>query len=419
MPGKSDNFSLRIDRSVKVGQLAEIARTSPITRTPHVGNLNLVELALLTLGVPLRLVDKNCSVIDTLFHPEAKIVHQKLEILSSQHEVLAPFLQDDAGNALSHLHVEAIRKVVPSCRTSTYSLDYLAEIDLVIPVLETLALIAPEMFNRLTIEGGKIVRQFAIDDANAYYGDPDSNIIRIDRKSLATRAIRYFEQVASTLEQGKPAIGSGYTLLKADADIILQGVIDTRAESSHGPRRFFQCCGIAMARYVADPRMDKAGIINQIYRDLQKRLGTLPTVEMILLPISHLRFAYMNKESLELHRKINHADTELRFLKKAKGNEVKQVSSKQGRDRIVEKYQLLFQRVKAQQKDYIDQLANGEFSPFYVLGSPQRLTQYDLAASGNTIQIPEDVMDMSLKSLSTRLKKMLAHHSKKKAAIFN
>lgn len=416
---KNDNFRIIIDRSIKVGQLPEIARTTPITRTPHVGNLNPVELALLTLGIPLRLVDKNCSVIDNLFHPEAKIIHQKLEVLSSQHGVLAPFLQDDSGNALAHLHIATTRKAVPGFRTSSYSLDYLAEIDRVIPVLETLALTTPEMFNRLTTEGGGVVPQFAVDDTYAYYGDPDLNVIRIDRKSLATRAIRYFEQVAYTLEQGKTATGSGYTLLKADADIILQGVIDTSSESSHGIRRFFQCCGIPMARYIADPRMDKSGTISRVYRDLQRRLGNLPSVEMILLPISHLRFAYMSEESLELHQKINQADTELKRLKNAKSDEIKQASSKQERDEVVGKYQLLFQQVKAQQKNCIDQLANGRFPPFYVLGSPQRFTQYDLAASSNTIQIPEDVMEMSLKSLSIRLKKLLAHHPKKKAAIFN
>lgn len=418
MPRKSDKFRITIDRSIKVGQLAELARNHPITRTPHIGNLNLVELALLTLGVPLRLVDKNCSVIDKLFHPEAQIIHQKMEVLSSQNEVLAPFLKDESGTALAHLHVAATRKAVPGGYTSTYSLDYLKEIDSVIPILETLALIAPEMFNRLTTETGRVVKQFAVDDVYAYYGDPGFNIIRIDRKSLATRAIRYFEQVANTLEKGKPAVGVGYALLKADADIILQAVIDTSSESSCGTRRFFQCCGIPMARYIADPRIDKSGKINQIYTSLQQRLGMRSNIEMVLLPISHLRFAYINEESLELHQKINFVDTEFQLLKKAKADEIKHISSKQEKDRIVEKYQQLFQELKAQQKNDIEQLMNSKFSPFYVLGSPQRLTQYDLAISGNTIKIPEEVMGMSLKSLSTRLKKLLAHQPEKRAAIF-
>lgn len=366
----------------------------------------------------MRLVDKNCSVVDNLFHPESKIINQKLETLTPQQKVLSPYLHNRSGQALAKQHIESARRAVPGFKISTYSLDYLESIDLILPILEILAFSFPEMFNRLTTEEGKVLPQCGVDETHAYYGESDSHIIGIERSSLANRAIGYFEQVASVISSGIPANKAGNILLKADADIILQAVIDTNNGSAHGTQRFYQCCGIPMARYIADPRIGKPEIINLAYRETQKRIGNLPNIEMILLPISHLRFAYINESSLKLHEEISKADRVLEQSKVAKNREIRQASSMHGRDRVIDKYQKIFQQIRTEKQKYINELIGVKFSPFYLSGSPERLTQYDLESSEIRIQIPEDVMEMSLKSLSERIKKLLINHPERRVAFF-
>lgn len=411
-------FKINIDRTVTVQQLQDITRHSTITRTPHIGNLNLAELTLLTLGIPLRLVDKNLSSIDTLFNPESRIINEQCEILSTQQHTLVPYLRDKTGYALATLHTRATQQAVHNGQVSTYSLDYLKHIDNVAAVLEILADIAPEVFNRISDSEGKVTSQLAYDDAFVYFGTSKADAIRVDRTSLATRTLGYFEQVSSVIETGIPASRNSVILLKAEADIVLQSLIDTSLESSHGVRRFYQCCGIPMARYIADPRVGMPEEINRLLGMVCRRLNRPANIEMTLFPISHLRLAYINDSTLQHHYEIIVADEKLQALKQEKARRIKSAASNTERDDIICTYQSLFQQTRTTRQQHIDALAFSSYSPFYEPGSTRRLTQHDLAESGQTIQIPDHVMSMSLKSISDRLKSLLSRHPEKRARIF-
>ncbi len=417
MPVESGNFKIVIDRSLRLNQLVELPRTDPITRTPHIGNLNPVELGLMSLGIPLRLVDKNCSTVDNLFQPEAQILNQELVLLSHQQGVVAPYLQDGNDRSIAKHHFEVTRLAVPGGTASTYSQDYLAAQEKIYPVLQGLAELAPELFDRITHGDGTFSRQCGHDDRHVHYGDP-ARPIKIERDSLVERCLAYFKQVSHVIASGLPATESGLVLLKADADFILQAVMDTAVTSGHGRRRFYHCCGIPMTRYAADPRLDKPGKINHLYRLLQKRVGRLPDVEMVLLPISHFRFVYMQKKTLGLHTRILGLEQELERIKREKGLRIRSAPSTPERDLVIEQYRPALQQLHQQLKACVDELTDGRYPAFYISGSSQRFTQHDLAASDEPMRIPDDVMGLSLKNLSERLKKLLRHNPQRIRALF-
>ena len=416
MPVESGSFEIVIDRSVKVGELSDLSSTDPITRTPHIGNLNPVELGLMSLGIPLRLVDKNCSTIDNLFQPEAQIANQDLTLLSHQQGVLAPYLRDENGSSVIKHHFKVTQTAVPAGVVSTYSRDYLAAQEQIQPVLQGLAELAPELFDRITLEDGTFSRQCGHDDRHVFYGDPERPI-RIERRTLVGRSLGYFKQVSQVLNSGVASTEPGQVLLKADADFILQAVVDTAAVSGHGRRRFYQCCGIPMTRYAADPRLDKPGKINHLYRLLQKRIGWLPQVEMVLLPISHFRFVYMQDKTFELHTRILNLEQELERVKRVKGDRIRNAQISE-RELLVEQYRPTLHRLHKERESCVEELTDGRYPAFYISGSSQRFTQHDLAISGRPVRIPDEVMDLSLKSLSERLKKLLRHNPRRIRALF-
>lgn len=418
MSSSVKNFNIVVDRTLRVGQLSELARNGAITRTAHLGNLHSADLILLSLGVPLRLVDKNCSVVDSLHQPEARIIDGKLELLSSQQRVLAPYLHDSQENSLAHMHLSATRASVAGCRASTYSIDYLMEIDRILPLLEVMACLAPEMFNRATTESGEVLQQTGVDDRFAYYGS-GMETIRCSRAIMAERAVGYFQTVVESLASGKPATGAGHLLLRLEADIILHGVIDTQAESTLGLRRFYQCGGMAMQRYIADPRLNKSSLIDRLYGSLRQRIGDLPAIEMVLLPISHLRFGYLESATEALHYSIRQIELTLREVKKEKAREMQSATTYTARAEIIDRYQRLYRDLKSSRKGFIEQLLDSKFHPFYPLGCAQRMTQHDLAAADAKLRIPVEVMEMPLQSLTTRLKQLLKEFPARLAPLIN
>ncbi|MEW8019234.1 MAG: hypothetical protein AB2811_00330, partial [Candidatus Sedimenticola endophacoides] len=233
------------------------------------------------------------------------------------------------------------------------------------------------------------------------------------------RGIRQICAVFDRHLQSRPAIRGGSVLLKADADIILQGVMDTADGGRRGRQRFYQCCGVAMARYIADPRMDKQGNIERVYQQIHDRLENIPRVEMVLLPVSHLRFAYWKKENLDLHNSIIGLNHRLERLKWNKGKEIRAAGSKSERNEIIEKYQGCFFAVKAERQKLIDHLIRETFSPFYISRGPARMTQYDLRELGQPLQIPDEVFDMSLKSHGNRLRRLLVAYPDLASNIFH
>jgi hypothetical protein len=411
-------FKITIDSSVRVCQLKELASDHSITRTAHIGNLNPTEMALVTLGVPFRLVDKNCSGIDAAYRPETRILDTREEILSCQQNVLSPYLRDATGLSLAHLHVSAASRCVPETRTSSYSMDYLDNMDLVRPVLEILARMAPQMFDRCVTGGGEVVQQLGVDDEFAYYGSEDLVDLKLARSELAQKACDYFAEVAEVLASGIPASGNGHVLLKAEADIILHAMIDTRSQSTIGVRRFYQCCGRAMARYIANPSNDKSAAIEVLYGKLRKYLPDLPPVEMVLLPVSNLRFAYLDKFALGIHQAILEVERRMAELKQKKAREIKLASNEKEREGAIARYQGLYRALQSRKSELVHELLDCKFHPFYELGSSQRMSQHDLLLSPERLLIPDDIMEMSLGSVSRRLKSLLSEHPQRKASIF-
>ena len=415
-------FSIRLDGEIRVGELADLAGTAPLTRTPHLGNQYPADLALLSMGVPMRQLDKNYSIVDKIFTPEARICDGTPVTLSQQQGVLSPYLATSGGQAAVYEHFRTIKQAVPGAVVSTYSLDYLRHIDLVEAVLDIMAEVAPESFNRVSLADGRVARQFAVDSSFAYYGDPRGERFKIDRRQLARRCIGYFEQAATSLREGTPMRTGGHVLIKAEADILLQGVIDAAGALGERRQRIYQCCGVTMARYAADPRRDMAARITHWYREVKRRsgglIGTFPRIEMILIPTSMLRMVYLNLDRYLLHQRILSTDERLLALKHRKGADIKEAKTKRQRQRIIDRYQALFQQVRDERQALIEKQTSGRFPPFYVLGESNRFTQYDLAASGKRITIPDELLDLPVKSLAPRMKKLLAAYPRLRQAIF-
>ena len=177
-----------------------------------------------------------------------------------------------------------------------------------------------------------------------------------------------------------------------------------------------------MARYATDPRRDIAARISHLYRELKRRtdgsIGTLPNIEMILIPTSMLRLVYLGLGRYLLHQRILKSEERLLALKHRKGRDIKEAKTKQHRQRIIDHYQTLFQQVRDERQALIEKQTTGQFPPFYVLGESNRFTQYDLAASGERIRIPDELLDLPVKSLAPRMKKMLAAYPRLRQAIF-
>ena len=415
-------FSIRLDGSVLVGELPELAMSAPVVRTPHLGNLYPADLALLSLGIPVRLLDKNYSVVDRLYLPEARITDGKATLLSQQHGVLAPYLSTSAGEAVVSGHYRAMQAAVPGSVVSTYSRDYLESIDLVEAVLETLAEIRPDMFSRLCLEDGRVVPLDGINGSTVSYRSPECGVIRVARQELAARCIRYFEHVAVCLDRGVPMYSGGHVLIRAEADLLLQGLIGAGSAGGGECQRVYQCCGIAMGRYATDPRRDMAAGIEDIYRRVKRHTSgnkhALPAIEMILIPTSMLRLVYINPERNSLHRKILDCEERWLALRQGKGEAIRQAAGKHRREQIIDRYQVLFQQVRNERQAHIDAQVKGKWPPFYALGDSNRFTQYDLAASGEGIAIPGDVLDMPVGSLGPRIRKMLSAHPRLRQAVF-
>lgn len=415
-------FSIRLDGSVRVGELTELAGSASITRTPHLGNLYPADLALMSLGIPVRLLDKNCSVVDRLFMPEARIIDATPTVLSSRQGVLTPYLATSAGQAVVFEHFHTTQAAVPGSTVSTYSLDYLQHIDLVEAVLGIMAEVSPGLFNRLSLADGQVARQRSFDTGIVCYDVPQGKPARIGRRELASRCIRYFEEVADCLRSGTPVQTGGHVLISAEADILLQGLVDTAAACGERRQRVYQCCGLPMARYATDPRRDMAASITDIYRKVKRRLAgrghALPDIEMILVPTSMLRLVYLGPEKSLLHRQILDSEERLLALKHSKGEDIRGAKNKSQVLRIIDRYQALFQRVRDERQVLIEKQMGGKWPPFYLLGDCNRFTQYDLAASGESITIPDDLLDLPVKALAPRIKKLLAAYPRLRQAMF-
>ncbi|MEW8044196.1 MAG: hypothetical protein G8D28_07765 [gamma proteobacterium symbiont of Phacoides pectinatus] len=196
---RSKYFNIKIDNTLTLREIIALGGSNCITRTPHIGNLNPVELMLMSVGVPLRLVDKTCSTIDSMFQPECKIMDLVAKMLSEQKNTLVPYLGDTSDHALTKVHLDAIREAVLEGCATAYSEDYLKDIDRLLPVLDVMSQIAPELFNRFVAEKGRILHQTGFDDSYVYYGACPSERVRIKRCTLSERVVDYFRGVEAVL----------------------------------------------------------------------------------------------------------------------------------------------------------------------------------------------------------------------------
>jgi hypothetical protein len=413
-------FSVRIDASFKVGELGALARHSPVTRTSHLGNQCPADLAVCSLGVPARQVDKNYSVIDVLYRPEARVMDGRVTRLCTQSGILAPFLEDPAGRSLAFEHLDSFKRAVPNARISTYSLDYMKAIDLIEPVLQVLADVSPEVFDRSTRADGTVARLCAVDERRVCFGDPATGSveIEIDRRELVPRAIGYFERAATALLKAIPVTDSGQILVKADADILLQAIMDAVAAAPGARQRVYQCCGVAMASYAADPRLDKPGKIAHLYGQVRRKLAKLPDIELVLIPTTWLRLAYLEPRQYAVHEEILALERELSRLDGGRGQAVRQAKSAEQQREAIDRFQASSLVVHQRRQELIRELTAGVHTPFYSPARSACFSQYDVLAREARVRIPADVLDMSLRDVRVRIKRLLKKFPAVHKAVF-
>ena len=177
-----------------------------------------------------------------------------------------------------------------------------------------------------------------------------------------------------------------------------------------------------MSRYATDPCRGMAAGIEDIYRRVKRhtngRKYALPAIGMMLIPTSMLRLIYIDPERSLLHRKILDCDERWLALRQSRGEAIRQVAGKRWREQIIDWYQVLFQQVRNERQPRIDEQVKGKWPPFYALGDSNRFTRYDLAASGEGIAMPDDVLDMPVGSLGQGIRKMLSAHPRLRQAVF-
>ncbi|MCG2694923.1 hypothetical protein L6261_02455 [Candidatus Parcubacteria bacterium] len=260
-------FNILIHDDISLAELIKINKEGGrVLKTPHIGNIYPNNLAIISLGIPTLLYDRNVGSKDKNFHPHKIIFEGKSELISdsnilSTHSKIKyisknfEIERDIVGTNLVNFHLESLNKVLPAGNCFTYS-DYLRENkDSIYRVIKEVTKTFPEIWSRFVDKDG-VVTNKKTNKSNIF----DDGVYGVNNK-----------------EKG--------WLIPNPVNILLHGVIDTiNLKTSE----IYLLSGPDMCSYIKNYE----DVLNSMFDHLKKTLELeLPdSVNCHIIPVANMRF---------------------------------------------------------------------------------------------------------------------------------
>lgn len=261
------SFNILIHDDISLAELIKISKEGGrVLKTPHIGNIYPNNLAIISLGIPTLLYDRNVGSKDKNFHPHKIIFEGKSEIISdsnilSTHSKIKYLSKNFeigrniVGTNLVNFHLESLNKVLPTGNHFTYS-NYLRENkDSVYRVVKEIAKTFPEIWCRFVDKDG-VVTNKKITKSNIF----DDGVYGVNNK-----------------EKG--------WLIPNPVNILLHGVIDT---INLKISEIYLLSGPDMCSYIKNYE----DVLNSMFDHLKNTLDLdLPdSVNCHIIPVANMRF---------------------------------------------------------------------------------------------------------------------------------
>lgn len=158
-------MSISIAEGLTLGQLADASRKGhAVTRSAHIGNIYPSSMAVIAMGIPTVLFDRNLGSRDTNYHPDHVIkggVRTKVcgaDVLMTHAVVNQAAPGFVVGERVADCHMRATLRAFPDAKACTWSAYLRQNEDLVGRIVEVAARVSPELWYRRVDQEGRISR---------------------------------------------------------------------------------------------------------------------------------------------------------------------------------------------------------------------------------------------------------------------
>lgn len=400
-----ENFDFEVYDSLTPEALGQLSKEHPISRSSHLGNQYPSNLAIISLGVRQMLFDRNTAVKDKNYHPSYVVKgHQARKIGDDSVDKVALFtpLTEPAGKVatVGEWHFRGLKDKFPDKEIDTFSAKIKRNEGVLEPVLQAVMEHAPQEFDRYVSSSGVILEKTGEDEDGVEFSD-GQNTVKVARKDLVKSALDLSRILHASSHESK-APTEGGVLFSNLVNILVCSLIDVVDSDQLKAQEalVYHCSGPDMVKYMLARNKECVRRLDEIYRSVRASLkGTIPAIQMKLVPTADLRFAFKDQSSAKFVEEWYARFEALRSAEQEKRKIMPTLTDPDNKKAYIREFEGRKKGLLGDVKSAVAEAQSKIDHPLYDLSKASFFSQYDLEQGGQTY-LPEFIRTATLNEIS-------------------